>query len=88
MNKSQELIEELRISEGVDDEFVKYFNDFYGTSGIYKKANMGKDITKAQLDIALKARNKRRKFPFDGDSMDRETLRDILISMKQLNDVY
>lgn len=83
-----EQLKSHKISEagGIDDEFVDYFNSFYGPEGIYKKANKVKrEYTKEELEKALAKRDKERKIPFEGDSMDRETLRDRLADMKLLS---
>jgi len=79
----------LSESNVIDNEFVDYFNSFYGPDGIYKKANKVKrPYTLKELQKALELRDKDRKFPFEGDSTDRETLRDRMIDMKLLNPDY
>ena len=58
-------------------EFIDYVFDFYGKDGIY---DMG--ATKDQIATATNIRLKNLKYaklPFDGDTIDREILRDILI---------
>lgn len=73
----------------ISDEFVDYFNSFYGPKGLYTKANKtGKPYTKEQLEKALAARDKERKFEFAGDSVDRETLALKLVDMKLINPKY
>jgi len=52
-------------------EFILYFRGFYGSSGLYPIKNLiDEDIIKG-----IKARKK----DFDGDSIDRETIRDMIL---------
>lgn len=52
-------------------EFVEYFRNFYGAYGLYPiKKLIDEDIIKG-----IKARKKN----FDGDSIDRETIRDMIL---------
>jgi|TARA_R110000796_G_scaffold205939_1_gene322312 hypothetical protein len=59
-------------------EFVKYVMRFYGKGGIYDFGATEEDIVIA-TDIRLKNKPE---IPFDGDSLDREIVRDILLDMK------
>ena len=54
--------------------FVDYVYDFYGTNGIYDMAATRDQILSATKDHVASA-----SYPFDGDSIDREAVRDILI---------
>ena len=59
------------------NEFVDYVLDFYGTGGIY---DMG--VTRDDVLLATGMRvgvGKWLQIPFDGESFDREAVRDILI---------
>ena len=59
-------------------EFIDYVFDFYGKDGIYDI-----NATKEQIATATNIRLKSLKYvkiPFDGDTVDRELVRDILIS--------
>ena len=57
------------------NEFVDYVLDFYGVSGIYP---MG--VTREDILVATSIRIEQRKdIEFQGDSLDRELVRDILI---------
>jgi hypothetical protein len=57
------------------NEFVDYVLDFYGVAGIYP---MG--VTRDDVLLATGIRMEQRKdVEFDGDSFDRELVRDILI---------
>jgi hypothetical protein len=52
-------------------KFIEYFRTFYGASGLYPiKRLKDEDIIKG---IRARGRN------FDGDSIDRETIRDMII---------
>jgi len=60
------------------NEFIDYVFDFYGQDGIYDM-----QATKEQIATATNIRLKSLKYvklPFDGDTIDREIVRDILIS--------
>lgn len=59
--------------------FVEYLLDFYGAGGIYDFGVTEKDIL-----IATGIRmNERPDLPFEGDSLDREIVRDIMERMKE-----
>ena len=57
------------------NEFVKYVLEFYGKGGLYDFGATEQDIIKA-TGIRLA---KRPELPFDGDTLDRELVRDILL---------
>lgn len=60
-------------------EFVDYVMSFYGQDEIY---DMG--ATREEVLIATGIRLERHKdIPFDGDSLDREKVRDIMIEMRE-----
>lgn len=56
------------------DEFYRYVLSFYGPYGLYP---MG--VTLADVKAATEIHKKRTRIRFDGDSHDREQVRDILI---------
>lgn len=63
------------------DEFVDYVLDFYGQRGIYE---MSPPATLEEVESALRLRKKNanRSLPFDGDSTDREIIRDIILASR------
>jgi len=70
-------------------KFIKYFNDFYGPNGIYPCKKHKKDITwqeiKKGYDAVLK---KNPNHKFDGDSVDRELIRDEMIDFNIIDPDY
>ena len=60
------------------ETFISYLLDFYGQGGVYDFGVTRDDILLA-LGIRL-ARNTM--LPFDGDSIDREMVRDIILEAK------
>ena len=63
-------------------EFVDHVNTFYGSNSIYGKESFPSTggVTKAEIILAIKIRMLMNiKLPFEGDSMDREIIRDIMI---------
>ena len=69
-NESEELDETM--TDG--DKFVDYVMSFYGPGGIY---DMG--VTREDIAAATEVYKKESDIPFDGDTVDRENVRDILI---------
>lgn len=62
-------------------EFVDYVLSFYGTGGIYDMGATREEIIKAvnvRLTCELYSL-----MPFDGDSIDREAVRDIILATRQ-----
>jgi hypothetical protein len=60
------------------NEFIEYVFSFYGVGGIYA---MG--ATREEIAIATGVRLERRKdMAFDGDTTDRELVRDIMIERR------
>ncbi len=63
-------------------EFVDYVWSFYGPGQIYgdyfKNA-----LTKTELKRAIKEHLANPPFPFDGDSVDREYVRDIMLKNRE-----
>lgn len=53
-------------------EFIDYFDSFYGPNGIYP---IGFKYTTKQIRLCIELRGEQ----FDGDSFDREAIRDILL---------
>lgn len=58
------------------EDFYAYVLSFYGPYGLYP---MG--VTLADVKTATEIHKKRTRIRFDGDSHDREQVRDILIAM-------
>jgi len=62
-------------------KFIKYFRQFYDADGLYPMCNLeDKDIIKG-VKIRLQ---KHPDMPFDGDSADREIVRDIVLGWKKM----
>lgn len=62
------------------NNFVNYVFDFYGKGGIYDFGATRKEIREALTIRLIKVTDT----PFDGDSVDREMVRDILLEMKNV----
>ena len=58
------------------NEFYRYVLSYYGPYGLYPM-----DVTLTDVKAATKIHLERTRVPFEGDSMDREQVRDILIAM-------
>ena len=56
-------------------KFINYCMDFYGAGGLY---DIG--ATPKELAAALEIRRRDQSIPFEGDSVDREMVRDILLA--------
>ncbi len=68
--------------------FYKYMADFYGKKGIYPDKK-GRDLKVGDIDKALVAYKKKwGASEFEGDTLDRERVRDILIKMRKLDPDY
>jgi hypothetical protein len=65
------------------NDFVDYVMSFYGSDGIYPMGANRTVVRKATNDIMKIARIKGEEFC--GDSIDRELVRDLLISKYNLN---
>ena len=69
------------------EAFIDYCNGFYGPEGLYAAFFALAPLTRADFEqgvrLLLDLRYKQR-IPFEGDSMDRESLRDILLVAKGL----
>ena len=72
------LIKEQNIMTNKTETFISYLLGFYGPGGVYDFGVTRDDILLA-LGIRL-ARNTM--LPFDGDSIDREMVRDIILEAK------
>jgi hypothetical protein len=70
------------LSKELINDFVDYVMSFYGSDGIYPMGANRTVIRKATNDIIKIARIKGEKFC--GDSIDRELVRDLLISKYNL----
>jgi hypothetical protein len=58
--------------------FIDYCMSFYGSGGLY---DIG--ATPEELAAALEIRRRDQSIPFDGDSVDREMVRDILLLQRE-----
>lgn len=66
-------------------EFTEYFNSFYNVYGLYPiKYTYQKQIKEAIK--TLKCKNP--KYKFEGDSVDRELIRDVIFTEKELIQAY
>lgn len=61
-------------------EFVNYVFEFYGPNGIYADFFKGTAVTKAEIRKATKIRQGTGQF--EGDSFDREAVRDIMLAAR------
>ena len=66
-------------------EFINYVYDFYGKNGIYDMGATRDNITTATIDYISSLLSKR-EYKFCGDSLDRERVRDIMISKFNLKE--
>ena len=66
-------------------EFVNYVYDFYGKDGIYDMGATVSQITTATIDY-LSSLLSKGEYTFCGDSLDRERVRDIMISKFNLKE--
>jgi hypothetical protein len=71
------------LSKELINDFVDYVMSFYGSDGIYPMGANRTVVRKATNDIIKIARIKGEEFC--GDSIDRELVRDLLISKYNLN---
>ena len=62
----------------MNNEFIEYVLLFYGDGGIYD-INATKEEVVEALNVRLKIR---KDIPFDGDSFDRELVRDIILGSR------
>ena len=60
-------------------EFVDYVLDFYGNGGIYDMGAKREDVVFAIGKLMEKRANDPEAIGFEGDSVDREHVRDIMI---------
>ena len=67
-------------------EFVNYVYDFYGKGGVYDMGATVSQITTATIDY-LSSLLSKGEYTFCGDSLDRERVRDIMISKFNLKEV-
>ena len=67
-------------------EFVNYVYDFYGKGGVYDMGATVSQITTATIDY-LSSLLSKGEYTFCGDSLDRERVRDIMISKFNLKEI-
>ena len=66
-------------------QFLEYFNDFYGKNGIYPIRNVTlAEISKAFQSMLVTDPD----FKYVGDSVDREKLRDELFTEEEIDNAY
>lgn len=63
------------------NEFIDYVLSFYGPGEIYDMGATREDVLEALVTRLLSKRYS--SVPFDGDSIDREMIRDIMIEAKE-----
>jgi len=82
-----ESVNETVIKENLMS-FYKYMGDFYGKKGIYPDKK-GRDLKVGDINKALSVYLKKYgTSEFEGDTLDRERVRDILIKMRKLDPDY
>jgi len=82
-----ESVNETVIKENLMS-FYKYMGDFYGKKGIYPDKK-GRDLKVGDINKALSVYLKKYgASEFEGDTLDRERVRDILIKMRKLDPDY
>ena len=59
------------------ETFVQYVLDFYGKGGIYDFGATRDDV---MLALGMRMNAATSDFPFDGDSIDREIIRDYMLA--------
>ena len=65
------------------EQFIAYFFDFYGKSGLYPQTLPSLTIEQVKAGIVMRGTN------FEGDSFDRESIRDmILVATNRLGGVF
>lgn len=57
--------------------FFEYVRGFYGVGGIYDM-----NVEDRMIDAAIQIRLQNNDFPFEGDTVDREMVREILIGLQ------
>jgi len=60
-------------------DFINYCHDFYGENGIYDLGMTKEELWKG---LELRLRN-HSETPFDGDTVDRELVRDEVLSLRK-----
>ena len=80
--KKKDIIKSLKFAK-LMNEFVNYVYDFYGKNGIYDMGATRDNITTATIHYIGSDDS----LPFYGDSLDRERVRDIMISKFNLKEV-
>jgi hypothetical protein len=76
LGESNQSVTNEESTDWTDDKrFVDYVYSFYGPGGVY---DMG--VSKDDIMAATEIHKKQSDIPFDGDTVDRESVRDILIS--------
>jgi hypothetical protein len=63
------------------EEFVQYVASFYAEGQIYDM-----NFSREEIENALDIRLQNKELEFDGDSLDRELVRDIVIENRQIRE--
>ena len=58
--------------------FLSYVKSFYAKGGVYPLTKNGKYPTKKVFDESIKIYKAKSKIPFDGDTLDKEGVRQVL----------
>ena len=66
---------------GVLTEFIDYVMSFYGPEGLYQEFFV-QPLMRSEVEKAVVKRLGETTVPFDGDSIDRERVRDILFDQR------
>ena len=77
MNRIEKALAGKQV-EGSSKELIKYFLEFYGPKGLYK--NTIPKVTKEEIKMGILFRGNK----FEGDSADREIIRDLILKARDL----
>jgi len=76
MNINQALEQLKSINPNTLTGFINYFYDFYGKDGLYSDTINNLELGEIYAGVAY------RKDKFEGDSVDRELIRDYILTMR------
>ena len=68
------------------ESFYNYCKDFYGVGGIYDMGATKDEIVNATT-LRLLGLTERTKVPFDGDTVDRELVWDIMLELREEGEI-
>ena len=80
------------IDPRIDKEFFNYCWSFYGKGGLYSKDFFNDTLTEQELNNAIIVRvffptEHIKRFHYEGDSTDREIVRDIMLLARNKNEI-